>query len=167
MNTAERSGQALAPGAPGSTGETRVGDGDRAAADRVLGEHVSAGRLTSIEYAERAAQAQAARVRSDVTALFGDLPAPHPRFDDPPVEPQPSAHPATAAPLSSSTRSPLQNRRLRHAAVAVIAPCAVTGALAGLVFAVNYPPVFLLALVVIAGIYGLLVLNDRHAPEGR
>lgn len=168
MNTIEPDGQALVmQGAAGAAREIRVGDGDRAAADRVLGEHVTAGRLTSTEYAERAAQAQAARVRSDITALFGDLPAPHPRFDDPAIEPQQVAQPATAAPLHSSTRSPQQYRRLRHAAVAVIVPCALAGAGAGLFFAVEFPVVFLLALVVVAGIYGALVLNDRYFPGGR
>lgn len=168
MDMTERDGRVLATRAtPASTGGVRIGDGDRAAADRVLGDHVTAGRLNSTEYAERAAQAQAARVRGDITALFEDLPAPHPRFDDP-VVPEPApAPPAQPATSSAAPPSP-QNRRLRHAAVAVLGPCAVVGAVSGSLLAASTPVLYLLALAVVAGIYGLLVLVDnRRATGGR
>ncbi|MBE9372923.1 DUF1707 domain-containing protein [Saccharopolyspora sp. HNM0983] len=163
MATTDSDQHALA--ARGRSGEIRIGDGDRAAADRLLGEHVTAGRLTSTEYAERAGQAGAARVRGDITALFGDLPAPHPRFDD-----GPAAEPAAPAPdLAPRPVQPLQrNRQLRHLTTAVIAPCAVFGAAAGLVLAADAPALLLLALLVVGTVYGVLVVVDlQRAVRGQ
>lgn len=57
---------------------------------RLLGEHLSAGRLDVHEYDERCQQAAAARFNSELNALFDDLPAPRPS------SPQP-APPATRA----------------------------------------------------------------------
>lgn len=58
----------------------RVGDAEREDAMRALGEHMSGGRLDLDEYAERTAQVTAARTWSELTALFTDLPEPHPSF---------------------------------------------------------------------------------------
>lgn len=44
----------------------------------LLGEHFSAGRLEIDEFDERCGRAARARFRSDVAALFADLPPPHP-----------------------------------------------------------------------------------------
>jgi hypothetical protein len=52
----------------------RAADTDRAAVATVLGEHMSAGRLTLAEYDERVANAYAAKTFGDLAALTADLP---------------------------------------------------------------------------------------------
>ena len=47
----------------------------------MLGEHMTVGRLDVDEYGERAARASAAKTRGELTALFADLPQPHPQLD--------------------------------------------------------------------------------------
>ena len=62
--------------------ELRIGDADREAAVRALGEHYAAGRLTKEEFDERADPAWAAKTGSALQPLFADLPraqASHPR----------------------------------------------------------------------------------------
>ena len=54
--------------------ELRIGDADREAAVRALGEHYAAGRLTKDEFDERADRAWAARTGSALHPLFADLP---------------------------------------------------------------------------------------------
>ncbi|HXV94366.1 MAG TPA: DUF1707 domain-containing protein [Pseudonocardia sp.] len=62
----------------------RVGHAERAAAMRVLGEHLAAGRLEPREYEERAGRAAAARTEHELRMLFVDLPGPAvPRRPDP------------------------------------------------------------------------------------
>lgn len=55
-------------------GRLRIGDAERDAAVRDLGEHYAAGRLSEEEHAERTEQAYAARTQQDLDALFADLP---------------------------------------------------------------------------------------------
>ncbi|WP_052406772.1 DUF1707 SHOCT-like domain-containing protein [Allokutzneria albata] len=57
--------------------QTRIGDTERAEAQRMLAEHLEAGRLTSEEYGERAALAGTARFAADLLPLFADLPGHH------------------------------------------------------------------------------------------
>lgn len=125
---------------------------------------MTAGRLTSAEYAERAARAMSARGRGDIVDLFRDLPAPHPRFDGPVATPEPSGTPQPAAQTApgSSALPPGQVRHLRYAATAVAGPCALFGAMIGLIFAAEAPGLILLAFLVVAGVYGLLVLVDNR-----
>ncbi|GAB3832210.1 DUF1707 SHOCT-like domain-containing protein [Kribbella italica] len=52
----------------------RVGDQEREAAVKRLGEHYEAGRLTAEEHSERISQALQAKTAADLTALFADLP---------------------------------------------------------------------------------------------
>jgi Domain of unknown function (DUF1707) len=54
--------------------ELRIGDTERDAAVRALGEHFAAGRLTKEEYDERSDLALRARTDSDLRPLFADLP---------------------------------------------------------------------------------------------
>ncbi|WP_344678629.1 DUF1707 domain-containing protein [Saccharopolyspora taberi] len=61
----------------------RVGDSERERAMALLGEHMSAGRLEIDEYDQRCQQAAVARYRSDLDALFTDLPAPRPHDELP------------------------------------------------------------------------------------
>ncbi len=58
--------------------EVRIGDAEREAAVTALGEHYAAGRLTKVEYDERADLAWAARTHSALWPLFADLPRPEP-----------------------------------------------------------------------------------------
>jgi hypothetical protein len=58
----------------------RAADADRAAVATVLGEHMSAGRLTLEEYDERLARAYAAKTYGELAELTADLPkTPKPR----------------------------------------------------------------------------------------
>jgi hypothetical protein len=56
--------------------EVRIGDDEREAAVRALGDHFAAGRLTKEEFDERSEQAWVARTRSALMPLFADLPRP-------------------------------------------------------------------------------------------
>lgn len=56
----------------------RIGDAEREAAVRELGEHYAAGRLDAAEYEERTAAAYAARTAADLAPLFADLPREQP-----------------------------------------------------------------------------------------
>src|SRR6266536_3532418 len=63
--------------------ELRIGTAERERAAADLGEHLSAGRLTTEEFGERVQRAYAARTAADLGPLFSDLPdlrpAPAPR----------------------------------------------------------------------------------------
>jgi hypothetical protein len=74
----------------------RAADADRAAVATVLGEHMSAGRLTMDEYDERLARAYAAKTYGELEQLTADLPAavPAPR--------PPSARPSVPTPTDVS-----------------------------------------------------------------
>ncbi|MFD2092520.1 DUF1707 SHOCT-like domain-containing protein [Blastococcus deserti] len=74
----------------------RAADADRAAVAALLGEHMSAGRLTVEEYDERLARAYAARTYGELDQLTADLPAtvPAPR-------PAPPAARATPSPVDT------------------------------------------------------------------
>lgn len=58
--------------------DLRIGDPERQDALRMLGEHMSAGRLEITEYEDRSRGAAAARFRSELDGLFEDLPVPRP-----------------------------------------------------------------------------------------
>jgi hypothetical protein len=90
--------QAGTPGTPARRPEVRIGDSERDAAVRALGEHFAAGRLTHAEFDERSTAAWAARTESALRPLFVDLP---------PLTRQPTA--PTAA--STAGRSRARNRR--------------------------------------------------------
>jgi hypothetical protein len=64
---------------------TRIGEAERAAAQRALQDHMNAGRLQVTEYAERSAAAANAVMASEIAALFTDLPAPHPKLPGSPL----------------------------------------------------------------------------------
>jgi hypothetical protein len=54
--------------------EPRIGDAERDAAVRALGEHYAAGRITKDEFDERSNLAMQARTDADLRPLFSDLP---------------------------------------------------------------------------------------------
>lgn len=99
-----------------STPELRIADADRDAAVSALGEHFAAGRLTHEEFDERSEQAMAARMPSELTPLFADLPAPWP-----PVTGRRASASTSSAPTSSThardSRSGAWSRRGRGLAV--------------------------------------------------
>src|SRR5690242_18092201 len=63
----------------------RIGDDERAEAQRALQQHLNAGRLRLTEFVERFAIAADAVTAADLAALFGDLPSPHPTLPEPPL----------------------------------------------------------------------------------
>ena len=60
--------------------DLRIGDTEREAALRDLGEHMGAGRLTVDEFGERSAMVATAKTRGELVAVFHDLPGPRPHF---------------------------------------------------------------------------------------
>jgi uncharacterized protein DUF1707 len=83
--------------------ELRISDTEREQAVRMLGEHMSDGRLDVDEYGERTAKATAAKTRGELVALFTDLPAPRPTFGAAAVPP-PYQAAAAAPPAPAPTR---------------------------------------------------------------
>jgi Flp pilus assembly protein TadB len=74
----------------------RIGDAEREAAARELGEHFALGRITVDEHSERLEQIWAARTAADLAPAFRDLPRPraaqqHPRR---PAQPAATSTPA-------------------------------------------------------------------------
>lgn len=65
---------------------TRIGDTERAEAQRALQHHLNAGRLRLAEFVERFARAADAATAAEIAALFADLPAPHPQLPGSPHE---------------------------------------------------------------------------------
>ncbi|SHG61305.1 DUF1707 SHOCT-like domain-containing protein [Streptoalloteichus hindustanus] len=61
--------------------DVRASAQERERAIEALGEHVRLQRIDLAEFDTRVAAATAARTRAELTALFDDLPAPHPAFD--------------------------------------------------------------------------------------
>lgn len=127
--------------------EIRIGDTEREEALKVLGAHMSAGRLDLDEYGERSARITTAKTRGELSALFGDLPAPHPVFE-----------PLAAVPLVATPSGGGMQISRRLASVAVPA----TGLLCvALFFAVRNPIVFVLVPVV-ALLVGAMYGDDRR-----
>jgi Flp pilus assembly protein TadB len=73
--------------------QLRIGDTEREAAARELGEHFAMGRITAEEHSERLEQVWAARTSAELKPVFRDLP--RPRAEQPP---RPAATPRSSAP---------------------------------------------------------------------
>jgi Flp pilus assembly protein TadB len=58
--------------------QLRIGDSEREAAARELGEHFAQGRITAEEHGERLEQVWAARTNAELQPVFRDLPRPRP-----------------------------------------------------------------------------------------
>jgi Domain of unknown function (DUF1707) len=73
--------------------EVRIGTAERESAAKALNAHLEAGRLGVEEYADRSATAANAVTAKELSALFTDLPAPHPELPGAPtaVAPRPAA----------------------------------------------------------------------------
>ena len=87
----------------------RAGDADRAAVATVLGQHMSAGRLTMDEYDERLARAYAAKTYGELDQLTADLPTSTRELRPGPAEaPRPAAacNPGAWGAWGHDSRSP-------------------------------------------------------------
>lgn len=82
---------------PEGGGQLRIGTAERTAAMKALDVHLDAGRLGVEEYGERSAIAAGATLASELTALFTDLPEPHPALPGAPALPATAALPVVRA----------------------------------------------------------------------
>lgn len=98
---------------------------------RLLGEHFSAGRLDVHEYDERCQQVATARFRSELNALFEDLP-----------EPRPSTPPQQQAPAVRTAMPPAAGK-------IVLAICAAIMVIFLVVVARQLAPILLIPLIAI------------------
>ena len=88
-------------------GDIRVGTRERDDALAALAVHREAGRLDAFDYEDRRGRARDAVTRSDVTALFVDLPEPRPRFEADPARRNLPVRAATPRRRLSTTLSAL------------------------------------------------------------
>jgi hypothetical protein len=131
-------------------GELRIGTRERELAMGALDEHMREGRLDPTEYAERSAVASNARFRSELDALFTDLPDPHPAFPTASPSPHTVADGQAATP-SSSSASPTTEARTEADLPELVAPLgARLGRNAGKLSALV--PIVVLALFVLTGL---------------
>ncbi|GLW95787.1 DUF1707 SHOCT-like domain-containing protein [Actinokineospora globicatena] len=96
----------------GREANIRVGTSEREQAVAALADHLANGRLDLAEYEQRVTQAAAARTRSDLRALFDDLPDPHPTFDEPARAPAPAPVVVVRDPLLERPAARRNNRGL-------------------------------------------------------
>ncbi len=101
---------------------------------RLLGEHFSAGRLDVHEYDERCQQVATARFRSELNALFEDLP-----------EPQPNA-PSQQTPAARTAMPPAAGK-------IVLAICATVMVIFLVVVARQLAPILLIPLIAVLWLY--------------
>ncbi|MGK5628121.1 DUF1707 SHOCT-like domain-containing protein [Streptomyces sp. URMC 123] len=100
--------------------QLRIGHDDREQAIEALTEHSREGRLSIDEYGDRITAAQNAVSREELSALFTDLPEPHPHHQEPAV-------PATRHPDRPTVRERLTRASLPVGAVAAVGLTAATG----------------------------------------
>lgn len=136
-----------------------VGAHERELAMEALDAHRRAGRLEREEHASRCAAASRAGSRSQLDALFRDLPEPHPAYPSgAPAAPAPSPPGPPAAPDLPELVAPTGAAVARHAGmISLLTPVAAT-----LLFAVSggrFPWVFLLVPIVIAAV---AFVSHRH-----
>ncbi|WP_410607681.1 DUF1707 domain-containing protein [Amycolatopsis sp. lyj-109] len=108
--------------------QLRISDQNRESALSALGEHMTAGRIDIDEYGERSARITAAKTRGELSEIFADLPAPHPRYEDVP-QAVAAPEPAAAAPEPARPRTP-DNWSPPQRFVAAIVPLAFIAAIA-------------------------------------
>ncbi|WP_020668179.1 DUF1707 SHOCT-like domain-containing protein [Amycolatopsis nigrescens] len=90
--------------------DLRLSDADREEALDALSEHVRTGRLDIDDFGDRSAKATAAKRRSELAALFADLPAPRPSVllpTAPPPVPAPQSSGALATPWRAGFAVPI------------------------------------------------------------
>jgi hypothetical protein len=104
--------------------DLRISDTEREQAIRLLGEHMSVGRLDVDECGERSARAAAAKTRRELTELFADLPGPRPTFGAA-AAPAPAQPPGDRAPRAISHEERMAAQRVWGAMVPLSAILAV------------------------------------------
>jgi hypothetical protein len=135
----------------------RIGDTERESALAALGEHMSAGRLDIDEYGDRTARVATSKTRGDLSALFSDLPAPHPTFGVATQRPTP-VQPAPPVPV------PAAGIPMRHRIAASAVPLAGLIALA-LFIALHTWIVFLIPAAVV--LFGGAIFGDDWKHQKR
>ncbi|GLZ49509.1 hypothetical protein Acsp06_56940 [Actinomycetospora sp. NBRC 106375] len=132
-----------------------VGAHERELAMEALDAHRRTGRLERDEHATRCASASTATSRSELDALFTDLPEPHPAYPGPPPgrDRAVAAGPvdAPAAPELPELVAPGGAAIARHAGLISL----LTPAVAAVLFAVSggrFPWIFILVPVVLAAV---------------
>ncbi|WP_410591006.1 DUF1707 domain-containing protein [Amycolatopsis sp. lyj-23] len=108
--------------------QLRISDQNRESALSALGEHMTAGRIDIDEYGERSARITAAKTRGELSEIFADLPAPHPRYEDAP-QAVAAPEPAAAAPAPKPSGAP-ENWSPPQRFLAAIVPLAFIAAIA-------------------------------------
>lgn len=73
--------------------DLRIGTPERERALALLGEHLGAGRIDVDEYEQRCSGVTAARLESELAALFSDLPQPRPERTEKSASSQPPPRP--------------------------------------------------------------------------
>jgi len=147
--------------------ELRISDTEREQAVRMLGEHMSDGRLNVDEYGERSAKATAAKTRGELIELFTDLPEPRPTFGGA-VAPPPYRPATAAAPPPAPAR--FDDRPLAQRVWAAMVPLSAIVAVVLFLSVVHFWFVFLIpaAIAVIGGaIWGDDWRHDRRQWERR
>jgi hypothetical protein len=137
---------------PDGVGELRIGTRERELAMGALDEHMREGRLDPTEYAERSAVASNARFRSELDALFTDLPDPHPAFPTATATRVPDGEAAAKSPAAAPTTETTETTGTRPEAdlPELVAPLgARLGRNAGKLSALV--PIVVLALFVLTG----------------
>jgi DUF1707 SHOCT-like domain len=144
----------------------RISDDEREQAVRMLGEHMSVGRLDVEEYGERTARATAAKTRGELTSLFTDLPDPRPTFG--PVLPPPTQPAVPLPPPTASAR--LDERPAIQRVWAALVPLSAIAALVLFLSVIHVWWIFLLpaAFAVVGGaLFGEDWKHDRRDFERR
>lgn len=132
--------------------DIRVSDPEREDALRMLGEHMTSGRLDVDEYGERTAKVAAAKTRGQVLELFADLPDPRPTFGQP--------SPAVPAPIPVPGPPPARRQQwVAERLAPVLVPLAGVLALVLFLTVFKFWFIFLLPMV-IAGLTGWN--GDQH-----
>jgi hypothetical protein len=134
----------------------RIGDTEREAAARELGEHFAMGRITADEHAERLDQIWSARTAADLAPAFRDLPRPAPA--------RPQSRPATP----SVRRDPDRWPRLPHLPF----PFKLLVAIIAIWWGFHHPLFLLVALVLYVVVvrrfvHGRRRWHGRSGPWGR
>jgi hypothetical protein len=142
----------------------RAADADRAAVATVLGQHMSAGRLTVDEYDERLAQVYTAKTYGELEQLTADLPATVPAPRPAPVQPAAATTPPAVRTHGGWDADPHSWRSWATTSVIVLVIWAATS-LASWSFLYFWP-------IWVIGPWGAVLLaqtltRGRDDPEGR